>query len=219
MFPYLLLIIGLTIVYRYLLRPLLMTLGASAAEIDMTLPGDELLPRTQRTSTRAITIHAAPESVWPWLVQIGHQRAGFYSFALLEHMIGRATHNAHTLNYDWQEMQVGDLIPMGPDGSPQYRVLKLLPAQALVLRAADPITGKCFDSVYEGRYTDLTWTLYLYPHAHGTRLVMRRRVVHDSGTFSRILWNLLDVISAVMEWGMLRGIRTRAERGWERAIA
>src|SRR3712207_1932538 len=71
-------------VYHRVLLPWMMTWGATATEVGMTLPGDELVPQPTFQSTRAITIAATPEQIWPWLARIGQDRGGFYSYDWME---------------------------------------------------------------------------------------------------------------------------------------
>ena len=70
------------------LRTWAMQWGSTEAELDATLPGDELTPAADHVVTRAVTIDAAPEAVWPWLVQLGKGRGGFYSYDVLENLVG-----------------------------------------------------------------------------------------------------------------------------------
>ena len=88
--------------------------GATAAEVAAALPGDALVPRAQYGSTRAITIGAPRAEVWPWLVQVGCQRAGFYSDDLLDN---RGRPSARDIEPQWQHLEVGQLIPMIPGGT------------------------------------------------------------------------------------------------------
>jgi hypothetical protein len=78
--------------------------GATPGEQDADLPGDELFPRAQYRSTRAISIQARPEEVWPWLVQVGCGRAGFYSHDLLDNL---ARPSATTILPAFQHLEVG----------------------------------------------------------------------------------------------------------------
>jgi len=98
--------------------------GATAAEVAGSMPGDALLPRAQFRATRAITIDAPPEAVWPWLVQVGCQRAGFYSNDLLDNL-GRPS--ATTILSGLQHLQAGQWVPMSPAATPTDRTaLKVL---------------------------------------------------------------------------------------------
>jgi len=84
--------------------------GATDAEVDETLPGDDMCPDPNFAFTRAITIAARPEDIWPWLVQIGFGKAGWYSYDLLDNL-GR--HSSEEIIPELQHLEVGDVIPMG----------------------------------------------------------------------------------------------------------
>jgi hypothetical protein len=90
-----------------LIRPVHTRWGASATELHAAMPGDDLLPRAQFVATRAITIDAPPVSVWPWLMQTGVGRAGFYSYDLLDHL---GHPSATTVLKEWQDLDVGDVV-------------------------------------------------------------------------------------------------------------
>ena len=75
------------LVYALVIRPWFINWGATDEEIQGTWPGDDLVPGSVVGSTRAITIYASPSEIWPWLVQIGQDRGGFYSYELLENMV------------------------------------------------------------------------------------------------------------------------------------
>ena len=76
--------------------------GATRAEVDGVLPGDEVLPAADLVSTRAITIDARPEDVWAWVAQLGQGRGGFYSYDCLENLIGCDIHSSDTVRPAWQ---------------------------------------------------------------------------------------------------------------------
>ena len=79
--------------------------GATDAEVALAMPGDEIVPEPSFTATRAITIAASPEQVWPWIVQIGTRRAGFYSYDLFDNA---ARPSADHILPEFQEVQLGD---------------------------------------------------------------------------------------------------------------
>ena len=83
--------------------------GATQVERAVDLPGDGLLVRSDLTATRAITVAAPPERIWPWLVQLGWGRGGFYSYDALENLIGLGIHSAERVEPQWQDLAVGVL--------------------------------------------------------------------------------------------------------------
>jgi hypothetical protein len=172
--------------------------GATPAEVAAVMPGDALFPRAQYRSTRAITISAPPDAVWPWLVQVGCLRAGFYSNDLLDNL-GRPSSTA--ILPELQHLQVGQWVPMSPAAAPTERTaFKVHSFQAGEwLLWAKP---------------DSTWAWRLTPaDSNGTRMVTRIHAVYD---WRHPLTALLGVV--LMEFGdfamlrrMLRGIKARAE--------
>jgi hypothetical protein len=172
--------------------------GATRAEIAKELPGDEFLPRAQFRATRAITIDAPPAAVWPWLVQVGCLRAGWYSNDLLDNL---AHPSATTIMPVLQHLEIGQWVPMAPSPTPSDLT-------AFKVHSFDVNRWLLWSK------PDSTWAWQLTPIGnHGTRLVTR---VHASRDWRHPLSALLSVL--LMEFGdfamqrrMLRGIKTRAE--------
>jgi hypothetical protein len=98
------------------LHPWFMNWGATQAEQQMLLPGHQLLPNPSYRFTRAITIRAPASAVWRWVIQIGQDRAGFYSNTWLENLTGADIHNASTIRTEWQHRAIGDRVRLArPD--------------------------------------------------------------------------------------------------------
>jgi hypothetical protein len=124
-----------------LLRPWHMRWGASAVERTMPLPGDAVTTGAPYRIDHAVTIHAPADSVWPWLAQIGQDRAGFYSYDWLERLIGDPIYNADHIVPEWQHIARGDLVRAAPNDhlggifgrDLGWRVAELVPGRALVL--------------------------------------------------------------------------------------
>jgi hypothetical protein len=186
--------VGLVLLgYQRLLGPWQHRWNATDEEVARTMPGDELLPDAPAT-TRAITIDAPAEQVWPWLVQIGYGRAGWYSYDWIDND-GRPS--ADTIVEEFQDLQVGDRILMVPGMGPE-------------VRAIDP--GR---SLVSGDAEGGVWCLALYPDADGrrTRLVSRWRSGWEL-TWATAFWlTIADPGAFIMERKMLHGIKRRAERG------
>jgi hypothetical protein len=177
-----------------LYRPWALTWGSTNEEIARTMPGDEVLAQPTFDATRAITIEATPEEIWPWIVQIGYRRAGFYSYDLLDN---DGIPSAERILPEYQTLKVGDLIPLSKTAD--VRVTELDPPRLMVL---------VFE--VEGTWSDATWVWGLYPeNASHTRLVTRLRA-NAKGVRSRIFLDLGEII--MMRKCML-GIKRRAERG------
>ncbi|MCU1376331.1 MAG: hypothetical protein JWO68_3617 [Actinomycetia bacterium] len=172
--------------------------GTTPAEVAGPLPGDELLPAAQFQSTRAMSIAAPPEAVWPWLVQVGCLRAGWYSDDLLDNL---GHPSATTIDSDFQHLEVGQWVPMSPSATPSDRT-------------ALKVHSFLVNDWMLWTKPDSTWAWKLTPaDGNSTRLVTRIHAVYD---WHRPLRALLGVI--LMEFGdfamqrrMLRGIKARSE--------
>ena len=103
----------------------------------MALSGDELIVRADLTATRAITVRAAAAEVWPWIAQLGQGRGGFYSYDLLENLLGCDIHSADRIAPEWQHVAVGNEIRLAP--KVPLIVTTSEPGRALVLRGGVPM--------------------------------------------------------------------------------
>jgi hypothetical protein len=173
--------------------------GATDDEVAAAMPGDAELPRAAYRATRAISIHASPEIVWAWLVQVGADRAGWYSDDLLDH---GGVPSARTVSPTWQRTTIGDVVAMSrrtppPDGT--------------------FFTVQSYDAPRSLLWTksDSTWSWRLSPEGEGTRLVTRVRAGYDwrhpaTATAGVVLMELGDF---AMMRRMLLGLRDRATSG------
>ena len=192
---------SLPVAYALAVRPWHMRWGATDEELTRPLPGDAIVPDGIQ-STRAITIQAPARAIWPWIAQMGQDRAGFYSFDWLERLAGADIHNADRIVLAWQRLEVGDLIrtyryveryePLG------WIVVAVEPERALVLRSVD---------------SRWSWALVLDPVApDSTRLIARTRDGMMQGLQAPLKFLVAEPAHCIMEIGVLRGIKARAER-------
>ena len=155
-------IIVLALIYVLLYRPWQLRWGATDAEIRRTLPGDETVARPSFNATRAVTIHAPAEAIYPWIVQMGVTRAGWYSYDLLDNL---ARKSAETILPEFQNLQIGDVIPMSPDGKYGMGVKDFKKDQWLL---------------WWDRKGDTTWVWEIHPEgADRCRLITRVRMKYD----------------------------------------
>jgi hypothetical protein len=179
--------------YVTVVRPRQLTWGATAGEVSRRLPGDDLVQRPSFNATRAISIAAPPEAVWPWLVQVGTTRAGWYSYDLLDNL---GHPSARRIIPELQRLAPGDVVPMDPAGT-----------KGLAVHSVDRP-----HSMIWGTPGDTSWLWQLEPGPAGsTRLITRIR--------SRIRWSPMSIAFAVLieaaDFWMIRkmlvNLRQRAE--------
>jgi hypothetical protein len=186
-----------------MVRGRLLRWGATAVETIELLPGDELVADPDLMATRAITIRAGVDDVWPWIVQLGQGRGGFYSYDSLENLVGCRIHSALQINPDWQHLDVGDTVRLAPELALTVAAAK--PSRTLVLR------GGVMPGATVAPY-DFSWTFDLSAvSANTTRLVVRERYAYTRW-WARLMVEPLSVVSFLMSRRMLHGIRDRAEQ-------
>ena len=188
----------LSIAAIILLTPWMDRWGATDSELSAVLAGDELVPNPKEMVTRGITINAPPEAIYPWLLQIGAEKGGFYSYSWLEAMLFCRITNTDQINPEWQDLKPGDLVKMCPGnfGPPPYLVAAIEPKHALVLGHQE-----------DGKWVE-NWQFVLNPiDGNSTRLIVRSRTMMSGG-----LWSIIHPSVFIMESGMMRGIKARAER-------
>jgi hypothetical protein len=185
--------------------------NATKDEIDEGLPGDEFVRGPTWTYTHAITILAPRAAVWPWLVQIGQGRGGFFSYEVLENLVGCGIHNVLKLRSEFQDLHVGDKVLMHANGfGPTVSILE--PERALVLGGPPDAAG-----------SQATWGFYLEQTEDGeTRLIERGRHRVGRGIAARLGFGpyLIDPVGFVMSRKMLKTIKRLAEAApWKPQLA
>jgi len=167
------------------------------------LPGDEFVKDAGLVVTRAVTVDAAAERVWPWVAQLGQGRGGFYSYDFLENLIGCDIHSADRIVPEWQFIEVGAEVRLHPEIG--LAVARVDPGRVLVLRGGIPI-GRSAPPY------DFTWAFVLIDGDDGTtRLVVRERYGY-SRRWAWLLVEPVELVSFVMSRRMMRGIKERAQR-------
>ena len=208
---------GLGAAYWFAIRPQHLRWGAEPVEVRAFWPGDDLLPRPQISATHAVTIQAPPAQVWPWLVQMGQGRGGFYSYEFIENAMGLKIENAERILPEWQSLQVGDVVPLAPDGAMDVPVVILEPQRALVLHGDSRLPspdGKASPPLPPGQFLAVSWGFYLAEQgSSATRLVERFRLDYTPTAANELIYKLfLEPGAFVMERKMLLGIKERTER-------
>lgn len=206
---------AVTATYFAAVRPWVYRWGATDEEIERELPGDELLNDPALETTRAVTINATPAEIWPWLVQIGQDRGGFYSYEWLENLFKLDIHNADDIEPEFQDLEVDDFIALAPQDAVGMMVARIDPERALVLLAperdfAEPIHSPIDEDELE---LETSWAFVLDPVSEDkTRLLVRFRLRHEPSLATSFLREaILGPVHFLMERKMLLGIKERVE--------
>jgi hypothetical protein len=198
-------------------HPVLLRSQATDKERTTSLDGDELVRDPNWIANFTTEIHASVAEVWPWLVQMGYGRAGYYAWNRYDN---GGVASADMIVPELQDLRVGDVIPDGPDadlGFGIWRVVTLDAERSLVLHSRrHPWNGRELAGDDWEPFIDCSWAFVLTPlAADRTRLHVRVRAALHAGTTSRVLAKLarmfLGLGDCVMENTMLDGIRVRAE--------
>lgn len=201
--------------YSLVLLPRLRRWGATDDEVSRPLPGDDLVPDPLYTTTHAITVRAAAEAVFPWLVQIGQNRGGFYTYDALENLAGLKVRSADRVHPEWQDLRAGvNYLTLDPDETMKMTIAVLEPPRAFVVRSGAPgEPPQEAGSLFRGEMA-WTWGFYLEPAGlERCRLIIRSRAAWRRTVPAAVAQAFgLEPAHFVMEEGMLRGIRGRAER-------
>jgi hypothetical protein len=193
---------GATAAY-ILARPWHLRWGTTGQESDEPLPGDDLIANPNLTATRAITIRASADQVWPWIAQLGQGRGGFYSYDFLENLMGCGIHSADRIVREWQDAEVGDEVRLHPEVA--LEVAAVEQGRSLILHGGVPMGNA--PPPY-----DFTWAFVLQDQADGTtRLLVREQYAYKR-PWAPLIVEPTEALSFVMSQKMLRGIRDRAER-------
>lgn len=205
------------VVWALFFRSRMKVWGLTEAEKAAALPGDELIPTPRWGFKQAITVHAPPEFVWPWLVQMGYQRAGWYSLDAVEKAIGAGDfvdgHSSVRIVPELQTLQVGDVIKIA-EPLP-YTVNRLEENRLLLLYAAsEPAPGQPAGS---GLKTN--WTFALKPQGEQSTRLFARFVFDAPATFGNTMaFGIFTHGGALlMSPSQLKGIKQRAEAAWQAA--
>jgi hypothetical protein len=186
--------------------------GATLRERRMDLPGDELAPDAATVHTRAITATAPVDAVWRWLVQIGQDRSGFYSYTWLENAVGCRMPRVHELRDEWRCRVLGDRILMAPeerfDGKAYNVVQRVQPNEALVAVAPGDL-----ERLDRGEQATWVWQFIVRPGEteSTSRLIVRSRYLTPN--------RFLEPIHFIMERKMMKTIVELAERTYVPMVA
>jgi hypothetical protein len=188
------LFIVLSILYLTLIRPWQLRWGASDEEMARDMPGDAIVASPSFNATRAVTVNAPAENIYPWIVQVGMTRAGWYSYDLLDNL---ARPSAEEILLEHQTIQIGDVIPMSPDGKQGMHVYDFLENKWML---------------WWDNLGDSTWVWDIYPLGENqSRLVTRVRMKYRWFSPAILFSLLIEFFDIVMMRKCMLGIKRRAE--------
>ena len=185
----------LVVVYVMVINPWVMNRGSSETERQMILPGDELYPDRTGLVTQAITINTPPNVVWQWLIQIGQDRACFYTYTWLENLLGADFHNADEIHPEWQNLAVGD-------------GWRLLPSDYLGSVGKDAVVPLLINQPGYALVFEMFGAYVIEPIDENTSRLLVRGY---SGSTNLMTVMVLDPVVKTMERRMLLGLKARAE--------
>lgn len=200
--------------------------GVTDDELHGAFPGDALIASPMIVWTRGTTISATPEQVWPWLVQMGYGRGGWYTNERFDRIVWRIeSRSSDVILPEWQHLKAGDIVPDGPGYAAYFRVMEVRTHEAIVYHSIrHPYRGQTLDPTDEsalvarereliegGNYLDFSWVFVLRPHGStATRLFVRTRANFEP-PWARLAVVPLGLVDLFHVATMFRNIRRRAE--------
>ena len=185
---------SLLLIYLKIIRPWQLHWGASDEEVYRSMPGDDIVSKPSFDATRAVTINASPENIYPWIVQIGLNRAGWYSYDWLDNL---ARKSAEKILPAFQKIEIGDLIPMSPDGKQGVWVKAFRENESML---------------WWDKVGDTTWVWGIYSDGEKCcRLVTRVRMKYRWRSLSAIFNLIIEFFDFPMMRKCMLGIKKRAE--------
>ena len=199
MIPLVLISLTLVVLYWFPIRRWYRRWGATAADLTRKIPGDAGIVDPTYSTTLAVTVDARPEHIWPWLMQMGYQRGGLYSYDWLDRLFGFLDRpSANCILPQFQRLEVGDEIPIGRGGG--------FPVKAMEANRSLVLGGES-----DGQFA-WVWQFGLYPiEKDRTRLVSRNSARVQKTVSSWLFMRVLEPAAFIMTRRMLIGLKDRAE--------
>ena len=197
------------------LKPLRDKWGMAKDQLIKKFPGDDIVAEPKSQFTHGIEINAPAEFVWPWVAQMGKDRGGFYSYELLENILGLEIYNTDSILDEFQHPRTGDLIPFGPKTA--YPLVICDHGKAMVIENYDDLdTRKKYkpEDGHPENYLHLSWLWFVESvDAENSRFVSRNRLTYKDSFKNQLIIGLLsEPIVFAMDRKMCLGIKRRAER-------
>jgi hypothetical protein len=198
MFLILFVILALAVLYWFPIRRWMVRWGTTPSDLTRVMAGDSLIVDPTYSGTMAVIVNARPEHIWPWLVQMGYQRGGLYSYDWLDRLFGYLDRPSATrILPEFQHLVVGDEIPLGR--GPAWPVAAIEPRRALVLDMRN-MGG-----------IDWVWQFGLYPVDEKRTLLVSRSRVNARTVWAWLLTSAIEPAGFVMTRRMLLSLKQRAE--------
>jgi len=212
-------VIAFTATYVLVVRPRIKAWGFDPEEVELPLPGDDLVAEPSATETRGVTIEAPVSKVWPWLVQMGFGRGGWYSYDAMD----KSHPPADRILPEFQSLNAGDILPFGVGSG--FRVETVEPERALVLYIDTELARQQADqAIAQGELPESTgrtsfpdfsasWAFYLKPTEDGkTRLIERFRAkTPGNAPANVVLGEIMGTGLVLMARKQMLGIKERVE--------
>lgn len=198
------------IVYHLAIRPSMLEWGAPSKIQNLALSGDYLTGGRMRT--RSVLIHATPQKVWPWIVQLGQERGGFYSYTWLENIFQADMHNVYELRYELQYPRIsGDTVWLAAKENYKGKGFQIL-AQLIPDSSFVMVSGEDYERIQNHKKAMGSWGIYLYPeNAESTWLIARSSGGDESLGVRVLRYFTFEIPHFIMEQKMLRTIRSLVE--------
>jgi len=185
-------------VYLVIIRPLQLQSGATREEVERMMPGDDLVSHPSFLATRAITIRGRPEDIWPWIAQMGFDRAGYYGYDLIENLGSKkGIRSAESLVPELQHPKPGDVMPIS---SVAHLIFGTIEPERYLIWQSEAIP-------HDGAFT---WALYPIDDDH-TRLVSRIRLRYHWTSPALALDLFTEFADHVAVPRILEGVKDRVE--------
>jgi len=198
MLPTLLVIVTGLLLYWFPMRRWMSRWGTTPSDLTRVMAGDSLLVNPTYSGMMAVIVNAAPEHIWPWLVQIGYKRGGLYSYDWLDRLFAYLDRpSASRILPEFQNLAVGDEIPVGR--GPSWPVATIEPNRALVL-----------DMRNLGGF-DWVWQFGLYAVDENRTQLVSRSCVRTRSVWARLATYAIEPAGFLMTRRMLLGLKQRAE--------
>lgn len=198
-------------------RPWYTQWGATEEEAAAAMPGDELVPQPRQKATRAVTIDAPPEKVWPWIVQMGYKRGGWYTYDWFYKMTKSGDfvdgHSSNRIVPELQDIKIGEVIMINPQVG--YTIMDLKKPEYLVeLARADIKSGETFELAETPEtYMNGSWIYVLKPlEGNKTRLITRSYNDWKGAVGAISNGGPMEFGAFVMFRKMMLGVKKRAEK-------